>query len=376
VRFALAVVAFAASLVAVVPAQTYRMWQGSIGATELGHYIALIALLALLPGWRKSREGRIAALIAGAAVAISLSPLVRAWPVAAALREAVSDMKPGSGPGALPQPSPLRLTRLFLKPASPDVGVQTLTYTTRAGKPVSLDLYRRESTARQPLVMIIHGGSWSGGTRADLPELNVYLAARGYVVASPDYRLAPQFPFPAQTEDINAAIDYLKTNAATLGIDPRKIVLAGRSAGGQLALLSAYSKNDRSIRGAISFYGPTDQKWGWDNPTNQRVYDSFATLRGFLGGSPEEKADAYRLSSPLSRAGGHVVPTLLIHGAMDPLVSIEQSARLDSALSRSGVPHLFIRMPWATHGCDYVFNGPCGQISTYAIERFVASVTR
>jgi hypothetical protein len=83
----------------------------------------------------------------------------------------------------------------------------------------------------------------------------------------------------------------------------------------------------------------------------------------------------------------------MIHGTMDPLVSVKQSARLDSALQAiprppfrvSSIPklpvylpgsHLFIELPWGTHGCDYVFNGPCGQISTYAIERFVAAVTK
>jgi acetyl esterase/lipase len=61
---------------------------------------------------------------------------------------------------------------------------------------------------------------------------------------------------------------------------------------------------------------------------------------------------------------------------MDPLVSIRQSERLDSALAAAGRPHYLVKMPWATHGCDYVFNGPCGQIATFAIERFLQTVTR
>jgi acetyl esterase/lipase len=141
-------------------------------------------------------------------------------------------------------------------------------------------------------------------------------------------------------------------------------------------LLEAYTSSDPSIRGVVAFYAPTDQRWGWENPTNPRVYDSFHTLRSFLGGTPAENPEAYRTSSPLTYAAARGVPTLLIHGSKDELVSVKQSMRLDSALAARGVPHVFIEMPWATHGCDWVFNGPCGQISTYAIERFLASVLR
>lgn len=266
----------------------------------------------------------------------------------------------------------------------------TLSYAAREGKPLQLDLYRRDRPLpAAPLVVAIHGGSWRTGDRTDLPELNSYLASRGYIVASPSYRFAPEFPHPAASQDIDAAISYLKTNASQLGIDSTRIVLLGRSAGAQLALLAAYTRKDSAIKGVVTFYGPTDQKWGWDHPSNPRVYNSAETLRAFLNGDPKTMPEAYRTSSPLNFVSRISPPTLIIHGTMDPLVSVRQSARLDSALrsvfmpAHLGVtsapdlrdPHLFIELPWATHGCDYVFNGPCGQISTYAIERFVAAVT-
>ncbi|MFB3114637.1 MAG: alpha/beta hydrolase, partial [Nitrospirales bacterium] len=69
-------------------------------------------------------------------------------------------------------------------------------------------------------------------------------------------------------------------------------------------------------------------------------------------------------------------PTLLIHGERDELVSPAQSDRLSRHLSQRGVPHVYLRFPWATHGCDANFNGPCGQISTFAIERFLAAVMK
>jgi acetyl esterase/lipase len=258
--------------------------------------------------------------------------------------------------------------------------LKTLVYATRDTAHLQLDLYRPASASLDstplPLIVTIHGGSWSGGNNRELPQLNFYLAARGYAVAAVGYRLAPGNPFPAASDDINAAIDYLKAHAKSFGIDSTRIVLVGRSAGGQLALQSAYTKNDANIKGVVGLYAPTDQVWGWEHPTNIRVYDSFSVLRNFLHGEPSEVHDAYVRASPINYIGSHTIPTLLIHGSMDPLVSVRQSERLDSALALMKRPHLLVEMPWATHGCDYVFYGPCGQTATYAIERFAAAVTK
>jgi acetyl esterase/lipase len=280
-------------------------------------------------------------------------------------------------PGANPMMKPLSVGRLFRRPPAPEVGISTMPFVVRDSVPLLLDLYRREDAPRPvPIVITIYGGSWQRGVKTDLPELDYHLAARGYAAAAISYRFAPQHPFPAATEDVNAAIDYLKLNSTRLGLDSTRIVLIGRSAGGQLALQSAFRKEDPSVKGVVSLYGPTDQKWGWDHPTNQRVYKSFETLRAFMHGDPENAPDAYRESSPINFIGPHTVPTLMIHGTMDPLVSVKQSQRLDSAMRVAKRPHLLIEMPWATHACDYITLGPCWQISTYAIERFVAAVTQ
>ena len=374
-RLGIAVVLFAASLLSVFRAPSYNLWKVSVLVTEWGHYFALVSLLLLLMAWRRTRADRIAAALALLAAVSFLSPVFRARPVAAAIETALADMEPRSAAGAPSLSSPLRIAALFRKPAAPDVEITTLSYAVRSGEELKLDLYRRKGTSKRlPLVVVIHGGSWMGGARSDLADLNSYLAARGYAVAAVSYRFAPEFRHPAQSEDVAEAIDYLKSVSGSRGIDSTRIVVIGRSAGGQLALMAAYTKNDPSIRGVVSFYAPTDQQWGWDNPADPRVYDSHATLRSFLGGSPADNREAYRTSSPMSYVGYATVPTLLIHGSRDELVSVRQSARLDSALSVSRRPHLFLEFPWATHGCDYVFNGPCGQISTYAIERFIASV--
>ena len=392
IRLIIAVILFLEALLTVFHAPSYFLWEASIAASELGHYLAIVGFFVLLPGWRTT-IGKVSSVLAVVSIVLFLSPLVRATTVARGLPTrlaiAFGATQPRSLPGAAPRDKPISIETLFRKPPSPEVLRTTVTYVVRDGKPLQLDMYRRDRPLPPaPLVIAIHGGSWRTGNRTDLPELNSYLAARGYVVASPSYRFAPEFPHPAASEDIDAAISFLKANAAHLGIDSTKIVLLGRSAGGQLALLAAYTRNDSAIKGVVSFYGPTDQKWGWDNPSDPRVYNTRETLREFLHGDPASVPDAYRTSSPLNFVRRATPPTLLIHGAMDPLVSVRQSARLDSALRtvfrRPGIasvpdiyePHLFIELPWGTHGCDYVFNGPCGQISTHAIERFIAAVTK
>ena len=386
-RLWVAVILFLVSLLAVMPAQTYNLWKASIAAAEWGHYVAVAGVLTLLvPFWWRTIVGQVAGGITVVAIALALSPTVRALNATRGLQSrldaAFGKHVPRSKPDAPARGTPLSLVRLFRNADPRPVSMKTVNYVSREEKPLALDLYMAGDTADSatrapaPLVITIHGGSWVGGSSRDLPELNHYLAARGYVVAAVGYRFAPKYPFPAATEDVNAAIDYLKSRAKVFGIDSTRIVLVGRSAGGQLALQSGYTKNDFNIRGVVSLYGPTDQIWGWEHATNPRVYDSYSTLRAFLNGEPSQVAAAYRAASPINYIGSHTIPTLLIHGTMDPLVSVRQSERLDSALSVARRPHLLVEMPWATHGCDYVFSGPCGQTATFAIERFVAAVTR
>lgn len=381
-RLILALVVFLLSLLAVFPAPTYLAWELSILVTEWGHVLALMAPLVLLPGWRRSTTGKISALLAVVAFAMALSPLARAIPIARTLpgdlRSAFGNVSPRTLPDAAARSRPLAVNDIVTRVGSPRVGVVTVTYVVRGDKPLGLDLYTPMHSPAGPLpvVVMIHGGSWRGGTRKDLPELNRYLAARGYAVAAMSYRFAPQHPHPAASEDVQSAIRFLKSNASTFRLDSMRIALIGRSAGAQLALLTAYTANDPSIRGAVGFYPPSDQVFGYENPSNPRVLNSTEVLEAYLAGNPKTVPEAYRTASPINFVGASTVPTLLIHGAKDELVWVRQSERLDAKLAAAHRPHFFLRLPWATHGCDYNFNGPCGQLSTYAIERFLAAVMR
>jgi dipeptidyl aminopeptidase/acylaminoacyl peptidase len=99
-------------------------------------------------------------------------------------------------------------------------------------------------------------------------------------------------------------------------------------------------------------------------------------LKAYLGSDPDYMPQPYLAASPFYFVGNTTPPTLLIHGERDELVTPKQSERLAVRLASYGRKQYQLTMPWATHGCDRNFSGPCGQLSTYAVERFLAAVTK
>jgi acetyl esterase/lipase len=365
---------FALALLTVFQAPTYLLWQAAIVATEWGHALALAALAPLWPGWRRSRAGVVGGALGLGAALLALTPLARALGPARAL-PARLEAAFGAPPRPLARPAPLIAAELVRGVPLPDVAPRTLVYSATPAGPLSLDLYPAQRAAAAPVVVVVHGGSWQGGDSRQLAPLNRYLAARGYAVAAINYRLAPRWPFPAARDDLLAAIAFLKRRAGELGLDPARFVLIGRSAGGQLALLTAYTAGDPAIRGAVSLYGPADMVYGYENPASPLVLDSRGVLEAYLGGTPATAPAAYAAASPIGFVTAATPPTLLIHGARDELVKFAQSERLAARLAEAGRPHLLLALPWATHGADFNLSGPFGQISTYAIEHFLAAVT-
>ncbi len=351
-------------------------------AREQGYWFALLTIAVAAIGMtlksaRSSRAQRVAIGISLIAGVVLLKPTVQAMLVGKSLPArlaTVGDTTPRATSGAPARQAPLQFAALF-------TGIpvhsrpRTLSYAAANGDTLRMD-FIAAATKPAPLVVIIHGGSWRSGSRADMPELGQYLADRGYAVAAVSYRFAPRFQHPAAREDVRRAILYLEQNGPSLGVDPTRIVLLGRSAGGHLALLSAYADRDPAIRGVVGLYPPVDLRWAYAHPSNPRVLNSTRVLEEFLGGPPAATGNRYDEASPLSYIDSGSPPTLLIHGEGDELVFTENVRRLDARLTAATRPHVLITLPWATHGCDYFLAGPCGQIVTYAVERFVAAVTR
>jgi acetyl esterase/lipase len=348
--------------------------------TELGYALALPAV-ALLAAGSDTPTGRVGSALGLLAAGLGLAPALRAAQIGRRLPEqlaaAFGEATPRAGPGALPRPAPLVIADLLRGVTSPLVRRSRRVYVVRDGQPLSLDLYQpAHAEGAAPGVLVVHGGSWEHGDSTEMASLNRYLAARGYIVAAINYRLSPAHPFPAARDDVLAALSYLKANAAAIGLDPARIVLLGRSAGGQLALLVAYTAADPAIRGAIGFYPATDLAYGYDHPCDPRLLDGCAIVRLYLGGAPDKIPATYAAASPITFAGPAAPPTLLVHGLRDELVEPAQSERLAARLAQADRPHLLLRLPWATHGYDANFSGPAGQLSTYAVERFLAAVTK
>ncbi len=351
------------------------LWIVAIVVGEWGHSAALGSLLvAGLSMWRGGRIGFAAAAISAVAAVTYIVPAATAAVIARSLPARCS-VAFGDRTAEAGRPAPFRWVDLFRGVRVSPVDVTEHAYATYEAKQLKLDLYQsRQRRGAQPLIMMIHGGSWNGGNKNQLPAINRYLASTGYTVASLDYRHAPKYRFPAAVVDVFRAIDFLRANAATLQIDATRIVLIGRSAGGQLALSAAYAAREPAIRGAIAFYAPTDLVVGYEKPSRPGVLDSHQVLEDYLGGTPAQKPAKYAAASPVSAVSSTTPPTLLIQGGLDPIVWPIHSELLASRLKVAARPHLYLALPWATHGCDTNLSGPSSQLSLYVIDRFLANV--
>jgi acetyl esterase/lipase len=309
--------------------------------------------------------------------------LIRALSASAALQEAFSramDEKKGSP--VFGRLRPIVWPELFFGIPFRPVAPRTLAYAEKEGGVLSLDFYPPAQAAvrnpgRAPCIVVVHGGGWDGGDRGQMAPLNAYLASAGYAVASIDYRLAPGQVYPAQIEDVFSALEFLRSHADGLGLDPARFALLGRSAGGQIALQAAYLSAGRAaVRGVVAFYAPADMVFGYSLPTSPLIMDSRKVMERYLGGSYPEHPGKYTASSPFEHVGKGSPPTLLLHGRPDVLVSFRHSEHLRARMDELGVRHFVVDLPWAAHGFDYVFRGPGSQISLYFIERFLEEAMR
>lgn len=374
IRLTLIIITLLVSLLAVFRAPTYHLWLLSIGVAEFAWVFITITFVLLVAGFFPGKYQLAGTILGIITLIILFSPIFRAHTIAKELPVAMNtalgddDDDTGTVPFNF-------LTMLTDYPQQPVLS-KTFTYRSDSLPSSTFDFYPAQQTGLRPCVIVIHGGSWSSGDSKQLPELNSYLAQSGYHVASVNYRLAPAYLCPSPIEDVYAAIDYLRDHAAALQIDTGNFVLLGRSAGAQIALLAAYREQVPGLKGVIDFYGPADMVWGYSLPANPLVMDSRKVMENYLGGGYNAVPGNYAASSPIEYADKHAVPTLIIHGENDPLVAYEHSIRLNKKLTANGIKHYFLSLPWATHGFDYNLKGPGGQLSTYAVERFLRNVTQ
>ena len=353
----------------------------SLAVTEFGYCLAVIALLPLLPGWHRSLAGRLGALLSVAAIVLLVMPVKGAMDTSRQLPDLFTAR---FGPGLRPpaefadasRTAPFVLTELVRPAQSKPVRYEERAIKTAGGQELALHVYHPGYLHGPiPGVLVIHGEAWRSGSGRELVALNGYLAARDYLVAAINISAPPHRAFAVARDGAISALAFLKEHATEFGLDPKKLVVLGRSMGGHAALYVAYTVNDPAVRGAISLYAPTDLSRWYESSTEPGAVDVGRLLGDYLGRPPDAAASLLDEASPINFVDRHSPATLMVHGMRDEVVPPDQSERLDARLEQAGVQHLLIRLPWATHGCDTNFAGPCGQITTYAVERFLGAVT-
>jgi acetyl esterase/lipase len=233
-----------------------------------------------------------------------------------------------------------------------------------------LDLYLPEQAGTKPLPLIVwvHGGGWKGGSKAGCPA--AVMVAKGYAAASVEYRFSQKALFPAQIQDCQAAVRWLRGNARKYNLDPNHIGVWGASAGGHLVALLGTSggkqafapiggneeQSDR-VQAVCDVYGPANfstvaQQAADDEKNIKNIFkfntpaDPYSCLIG-ANLSDKAKADAV---SPVHYVSRDNPPFLILHGTKDALVPFAQSEEFAAALKAKGVPVLLQRFPGGGHG--------------------------
>jgi acetyl esterase/lipase len=266
-----------------------------------------------------------------------------------------------------------------------DVRIQRgIEFAKPGGVPLTLDIYRPPSAGPgpggvegpHPILLQIYGGAWQRGSPEDDASFANYFASHGYVVMAIDYRHAPEWTWPAQIEDVRAALGWVLAHAAGYGGDRTRIGMIGRSAGAQLALVEAYQAGTPFVRAVASYYGPVDLVEGWRQPPWPDPLDTRAILETYLGGTPDSAPVQYHDASPITYASSRVPPTLLIYGARDHVVEARFGRQLHDRLQQAGATSVLLEIPWAEHAFDALPNGVSAQIALYYTERFFAWALR
>lgn len=371
-RLIILVILLLLSLLCVFRAFTYHLWLMAILVSEYSIYFVLLTITVLIWGFWIPKHSASGTIIGIAALLLFAKPL---WEARIIARQIKQDFQIPAIGTKHPDTVRFNLMQTLLVNSPKQIAPNRLVYASPGGQDLALDFYPSSKKGRKPCVVVVHGGSWKSGDNKQLPELNSYLADKGYHVAAINYRLAPKYQSPLQVSDLKLALEYLLKKSGTLEIDSSQLVLLGRSAGAQIALLAAYILNQGEIKGVIDFYGPADMVWGYSVPSNPLVMNSRKVMEDYLGGTYSELPNKYLESSPIHFISKGSVPTLIIHGNNDVLVAYEHSIRLKKKLDENGVKNYFLSLPWATHGFDYNINGPGGQLSTFAVMHFLSQVT-
>ncbi|MEO1590279.1 MAG: alpha/beta hydrolase fold domain-containing protein [Cyanobacteria bacterium J06632_22] len=376
-------VAFFLSLWIVVPPFTLGLLKLTVGAPEIsplllgGNAIALIVFLV-----RRQRGRFLGIFLSFLGVLLSTLPLLQLpaaiWQAEQSFEAAIASetfvLPPADAAMTLESP-PFSPARFVGGMPTQEVRYKPdIVFAEPDGIPLKLSIYQPLGAGVYPTIISLYGGGWQNGSPADLDRSSRYLASLGYVVAAIDYRHAPDYQFPTQVTDVEAALSFLSARASAYGIDKQRLVLMGWSAGAHLAMLTAY-QTTTPIRGVVGYYGPVNLVDGYKNLPSPDPLDVRAVLRTFMGGTPDELPVAYNAASPVYAVKPGLPPTLLVYGRRDHIVKVEFGLRMYEALQKAENTAVFVEIPWAEHAFDAIFRGVSNQLAMKYTERFLRAAT-
>jgi acetyl esterase/lipase len=230
-----------------------------------------------------------------------------------------------------------------------------IVYGEPGGHRLLLDLYLPGQPGPHPVVVLVHGGGWLQGSKEGYRQIGPMLAAHGYAGCAINYRLAPEFPYPAAMDDCQRAVRWVRAHGAEYGIDGKRVAAMGDSAGGHLvALIGVRDTRDNSDKALSRFrsrpdcvvanYGAHELVRMW------KIEQAHKPLTAWLGGAPEGHQQVYAEASPVAMADRKAPPFLIVHGDKDAVNPYEQSVLLHEALQRKKRDTTLITVREGGHG--------------------------
>ncbi len=270
--------------------------------------------------------------------------------------------------------SPLAVLALSLAMLTPGLAYtqvareyKDVVYASVDGKDLALDLYIPAAVRTPALLIWVHGGAWSKGSKAQVPKIFV---EGGIATASLDFRQSTEARFPAAVHDIKAAIRFLRAKGSNYGYRTERIAIAGASSGGHLAALVGVTNGHQELEGIVggflnessdihaivSYYGASNLVTILAQSTPFGLAVRQPALERLLGGLPEETGHLAVLASPVFHVDRADPPLLLLHGDQDPQMPINQAHELEGAYRRMGLDVYVDVVHGAAHGGDLFFS--------------------
>ena len=232
---------------------------------------------------------------------------------------------------------------------------ENLSYDPALGIYGTFDVYEPKSDsarAHRPTILAIHGGAWKGGDKVWGQQIAEALCPYGYVVFSINYRLAgrPNGTWPAQIEDVQKALRYIRSHAARFRIDPDRIASLGMSAGGHLATMVALRDDPAGPHGRVDIAVNLDGEHDMMMPPDEVMAD-FDNILTQVMGHPAPWSDAELRDISTVTFARSDVSVLTVHGAGDDNVYVSQGERITAALRSTGAETEFVRLEGRAGNC-------------------------